>query len=107
MPHIIHHGGFPVGSVRYFPKVIKRRSAFIRYISAGNVIWLLKPDIQAHYAQLGRAGGDWRVGLPVPTPPRRRIQHRCRTVRDDCGRGSLLSPDPSFELEKCDDRPPH
>ena len=66
MPHVIHHGGHCVGSVPYVPKVIKRRGASIRYITAGNVIWLLKPDIQAHYAQLDRPQG---VG-PCPNPPR-------------------------------------
>ena len=35
------------------PRSFKRRGAFIRYISAGTVIWLLKPDIMPHYAQLG------------------------------------------------------
>ncbi len=54
MPNQIHHGGYPIGSVDYVPKSFKRRGAFIRYIAAGNVIWLLKPDIDAHYAQLDR-----------------------------------------------------
>ncbi len=58
MPNQIHHGGYPIGSVDYVPKSFKRRGAFIRYISAGNVIWLLKPDIKAHYTQLDRTGGD-------------------------------------------------
>ena len=52
MPNQNHHGGYPIGSVDYVPKSFKRRGAFIRYISAGSVIWLFKPDIDAHYAQL-------------------------------------------------------
>ena len=55
MPNQIHHGGYPIGSVDYLPKSFKRRGAFIRYITAGTVIWLLKPDIMAHYAQLDRS----------------------------------------------------
>ena len=60
MPNQIHHGGYPIGSVKYVPKSLRRRGAFIRYISAGNVLWLFKPDIEAHYVQLDRPGGDWR-----------------------------------------------
>ena len=52
MPHVNHHGGHPIGSVAHIPKTIKRHGAFLRYIAAGNVVWLLKPDIDAHYAQL-------------------------------------------------------
>ncbi len=52
MPNQNHHGGYPIGSVDYVPKSFKRRGAFIRYISAGSVIWLFKPDIEAHYVQL-------------------------------------------------------
>ena len=58
MPNQIHHGGYPIGSVDYVPKSLRRHGAFIRYIAAGNVIWLFKPDIEAHYAQLDRPGGD-------------------------------------------------
>ncbi len=60
MPNQIHHGGYPIGSVDYVPKSFKRRGAFIRYISAGRVIWLLKPDIAAHFAQLDRPSGNQR-----------------------------------------------
>ncbi len=63
MPNQIHHGGYPIGSVDYVPKSFKRRGAFIRYITAGNVIWLLKPDIVAHYAQLDRPSGNRRPEL--------------------------------------------
>ena len=66
MPNQIHHGGHPIGSVDYVPKTLKRRGAFIRYITAGTVIWLLKPDIAAHYAQLDRPSGNQR-----PKPARR------------------------------------
>ncbi len=69
MPRTIYHGGYLLGSVPYTPKTMKRRGAFIHYISAGNVIWLLKPDIKAHYAQLDRAEGDRR-----PEPPRRNLR---------------------------------
>ncbi len=69
MPRNIYHGGYPVGSVPYTPKTIKRRGAFIHYISAGDVIWLLKPDIEAHYAQLDRLIGDRR-----PEPERRKLR---------------------------------
>ena len=58
MPRIFYHGGYPLGSVPYTPRMIKRRGALIRYISAENVIWLLKADIKAHYTQLDRTGGD-------------------------------------------------
>ena len=48
MPNQIHHGGYPIGSVDYVPKSLRRRGAFIRYIvSAETVIWLFKPDIEA------------------------------------------------------------
>ena len=60
MPNQIHHGGYRIGSVKCVPKSFRRRGAFIRYISAGNVIWLFKPDIEAHYVQLDRPGGDRR-----------------------------------------------
>ncbi len=60
MPNQIHHGGYPIGSIKYVPKSLRRRGAFIRYISAGNVIWPLKPDIKAYYVQLDRRSGDWR-----------------------------------------------
>ena len=60
MPNQIHHGGYPVGSVDYVPKSFRRHGAFIRYIAAGNVIWLFKPDIEAHFAQLDRPGGNRR-----------------------------------------------
>ncbi len=63
MPSQIHHGGYPIGSVDYVPKSLKRRGAFIRYITAGTVIWLLKPDIAAHYAQLDRPSGNQRPEL--------------------------------------------
>ena len=60
MPNQIHHGGYPIGSVDYVPKSFKRRGAIIRYISAGTVIWLLKPEIETHYARLDRLGGASR-----------------------------------------------
>ncbi len=61
MPNQIHHGGYPIGSVDYVPKSFRRRGAFIRYIvSAETVIWLFKTDIEAHYAQLDRPGGNRR-----------------------------------------------
>ena len=69
MPNQIHHGGYPIGSVDYVPKSFKRHGAFIRYIAAGNVIWLFKPDIEAHYAQLDRPGSDWK-----PEPARRNLR---------------------------------
>ena len=69
MQHENCHGGHCVGSVPYVPKVIKRRGASIRYITAGNGIWLLKPDIQAHYAQLDHHRGERR-----PEPARRKLQ---------------------------------
>ena len=69
MPRTIYHGGYLLGSVPYTPKTIKRRGAFIHYISAGNVIWLLKPDIEAHFAQLDRPSGDRRS-----EPPRRNLR---------------------------------
>ncbi len=69
MPRTIYHGGYLLGSVPYTPKTMKRRGAFIHYISAGDVIWLLKPDIEAHYAQLDRPSGDRRS-----EPPRRNLR---------------------------------
>ena len=69
MPRTIYHGGYLLGSVPYTPKTIKRRGAFIHYISAGDVIWLLKPDIEAHYAQLDRPDRDRR-----PEPERRNLR---------------------------------
>ncbi len=66
MPNQIHHGGYPIGSVDYVPKSFKRRGAFIRYISAGSVIWLFKPDIDAHYAQLEARA---RTTQPPDSPP--------------------------------------
>ncbi len=69
MPRTIYHGGYLLGSVPYTPKTMKRRGAFIHYISAGNVIWVLKPDIEAHFAQLDRPSGDRR-----PEPPRRKLR---------------------------------
>ena len=69
MPNQIYHGGYPIGSIKYVPKSLRRRGAFIRYISAGNVIWLFKPDIVAHYVQLDRPGGDWR-----PESPRQKLR---------------------------------
>ena len=69
MPRTIYHGGYLLGSVPYTPKTIKRRGAFIRYITAGNVIWLLKPDIKAHFAQLNRPSGD-----RMREPPRRNLR---------------------------------
>ncbi len=68
MPHTIHHGGYPLGSVAYNPRSIKRQGAVIRYIAAGNVIWLLKPDIEAHYAQIKRHNNDGRPELALQTP---------------------------------------
>jgi hypothetical protein len=65
MPNQNYHGGYPIGSVDYVPKSFKRRGAFIRYISAGSVIWLLKPDIDAHYAHLearARTTPGWAPG---------------------------------------------
>jgi len=41
-------------SERYVPKSLKRRGAFIRYVVADNVIWLLKPDVVGYFAQLKR-----------------------------------------------------
>jgi hypothetical protein len=58
-----------MGSVPYIPKTLKRRGAFMQYLCAGNVIWLLKPDIEAHFAQLDRPSGDRR-----PEPPRRKLR---------------------------------
>ena len=69
MPSQIHHGGYPIGSVDYVPKSFKRHGAFIRYITAGTVIWLLKPDIAAHFAQLYRPSGNQR---PEPAQRNRR-----------------------------------
>ncbi len=69
MPRTIYHGGYLLGSVPYTPKTMKRRGAFIHYISAGNVIWLLKPDIEAHFAQLNRPDDDKR-----PEPERRNLR---------------------------------
>ncbi len=60
MPSQIHHGGYPIGSVDYVPKSFMRRGAFIRYITAGTVIWLLKPDIAAYFAQLDCPSGNQR-----------------------------------------------
>ena len=60
MTRTLYHGGYPVGAVAYTPKSFKRRGAIIRYISAGTVIWLLKPEIEAHYARLDRLGGGSR-----------------------------------------------
>ena len=40
----------------------------IRYIAAGNVIWLLKPDIEAHYAQIKKHNNDGRPELALQTP---------------------------------------
>ncbi len=71
MPNQIHHGGYPIGSVDYVPKSFKRRGAFIRYIAAGSVIWLLKPDIDAHYAQLDRNDDRWK-----PERARRNLHSR-------------------------------
>ena len=68
MPHTIHHGGYPLDSVAYNPRSIKRQGAVIRYIAAGNVIWLLKPDIEAHYAQIKRHNNDGRPELALQTP---------------------------------------
>ncbi len=68
MPHTIHHGGHPLGSVAYNPRSIKRQGAVIRYIAAGNVIWLLKPDIEAHYAQIKKHNNDGRPELALQTP---------------------------------------
>lgn len=68
MPHTIHHGGYPLGSVAYNPRSIKRHGAVIRYVAAGNVIWLLKPDIEAHYAQIKRHNNDRRPELALQTP---------------------------------------
>ncbi len=68
MPNQIHHGGYPLGSVDYVPKSFKRRGAFIRYIAAGSVIWLLKPDIDAHYAQIKRHNNNGRPELALQTP---------------------------------------
>jgi len=68
MPHTIHHGGYPLGSVAYNPRSIKRQGAVIRYIAAGNVIWLLTPDIEAHYAQIKRHNNDGRPELALQTP---------------------------------------
>ena len=69
MPNQIHHGGYPIGSVDYVPKAFKRRGAFIRYIAAKNVIWLLKPDVESYFAQLDRQGPSLRPG-PTPSTPR-------------------------------------
>ncbi len=63
MPNQIYHGGYPIGSVDYVPKSFKRRGAFIRYITAGTVIWLLKPDIAAYFAQLDCPSGNQRPEL--------------------------------------------
>ena len=63
MPHANRNGGYPVGSVAHIPKTIKRHGAFLRYIAAGNVVWLLKPDIDAHYAQIKH---DKVQGSPEP-----------------------------------------
>ncbi len=70
MPHTIHHGGHPLGSVAYNPRSIKRQGAVIRYIAAGNVIWLLKPDIEAHYAQLEARARTMQPPL-TNSPPER------------------------------------
>ena len=69
MPRTITHGGYPLGSVPYIPKTIKRRGAFMQYLCAENVIWLLKPDIEAHFAQLDRPDGDRR-----PEPARHNLR---------------------------------
>ncbi len=69
MPRNIDHGGYPLGSIPYIPKTLKRRGAFMQYLCAGNVIWLLKPDIKAHFAQLDRPTGDRRS-----EPPRRNLR---------------------------------
>ncbi len=69
MSNQIHHGGYPIGSVDYVPKSFKRRGAFIRYISAGNVIWLFKPNIEDHYARLDRNDDRWK-----PEPARRYLR---------------------------------
>ncbi len=69
MPNQIHHGGYPIGSVKYVPKSLRRRGAFIRYIAAGNVIWLFKPDIEAHYARLDRHGDNRK-----PEPAQRNLR---------------------------------
>ena len=53
-----YHGGFPLGSVPYECKSFKRRGAFIRYISAENVIWILGPDLKAYYKQCKEAMKD-------------------------------------------------
>ncbi len=75
MPHTIHHGGYPLGSVAYNPRSIKRQGAVIRYIAAGNVIWLLKPDIEAHYARL--EAGARTTQPPVTSSSRKGI--KCAT----------------------------
>lgn len=54
MPNHVHHSGHPIGAVGYVPKTFNRRGAFIRYITADNVIWLLKPDVESYFAQLKR-----------------------------------------------------
>ncbi len=69
MPNQIHHGRYPIGSVDYVPKSLNRHVDFIRYITAGTVIWLLKPDIAAYYAQLDRPSGNQR---PEPAQRNRR-----------------------------------
>jgi hypothetical protein len=48
----IYHSGYPIGAVDYVPRSFKRRGAFIRYVSAGNVIWLFRPDVKCYFAQL-------------------------------------------------------
>ena len=70
MPNQIHHGGYPIGSVDYVPKSFKRRGAFIRYITAGSVIWLFQPDIEAHYAQL--EAGAHTTQPPLTNSPQKR-----------------------------------
>ena len=72
MPKEIHHGGYPIGSVPYVPKSFKRRGAFIRYITAGSVIWLFKPDIDSHYAQLDRGRSPHDAASGWPTYPKER-----------------------------------
>ena len=69
MPNQIHHGGYPIGTVDYVPKSFERRGAFIRYISAKNVIWLLKPDVESYFAQLDRQDPSLKPG-PTPSTPR-------------------------------------
>ena len=70
MPNQIHHGGYPIGSVDYVPKSFKRRGAFIHYITAGRVIWLFQPDIEAHFAQLEARARTTQP--PVTSPPPKR-----------------------------------